>query len=315
MTGLISAVRGIGCAFALCSMVLPAVSHAQQTTPQRGGTLVMVVQPEPPTLASYQSTARPVGQVATKVYEGLLEYDFNLKPIPGLAQVVDGERPTARPSPSSCSEGVKFHDGQPFTSADVKFTYHGRTEEAPSARHQHLPRGRGDRHARSAHRGVPALRAGAVHADGAVGLRIADDPEAHLRHRRHRQPSQRQQADRHRAVQVRRVAEGPVHAVRPQPDYWKKGRPYLDRIVARFIADGSTRAATLETREAQIAGFSAVLPLDVKRLQALPHIARHHQRLRDAVADRRARLQHARRSRSTTSRCARRSPTRSTASS
>ena len=51
-----------------------------------GGTLVMVVQPEPPTLASYQSTSGPIGQVATKVYEGLFEYDFNLRPIPGLAR-------------------------------------------------------------------------------------------------------------------------------------------------------------------------------------------------------------------------------------
>src|SRR3989337_1359599 len=53
---------------------------------KRGGTLVMLVQPEPPTLASYISTSGPIGQVTTKVYEGLLEYDFNLKPIPGLAQ-------------------------------------------------------------------------------------------------------------------------------------------------------------------------------------------------------------------------------------
>ena len=68
-------------AVSLCS----AAVHAQGT-PQRGGTLVMVVQPEPPTLASYQSTAGPIGQVSTKVYEGLLEYDFNLKPVPGLAQ-------------------------------------------------------------------------------------------------------------------------------------------------------------------------------------------------------------------------------------
>jgi len=45
-------------------------------TAQQGGTLVMVVQPEPPTLASFLSTAGPVGQVASKVYEGLLEYDF-----------------------------------------------------------------------------------------------------------------------------------------------------------------------------------------------------------------------------------------------
>ena len=43
--------------------------------------------------------------------------------------------------------------------------------------------------------------------------------------------------------------------------------------MARFIADGGTRAATLETQEAQLAGFNAVLPLDVKRLEALPYLA------------------------------------------
>src|SRR5258708_31899972 len=121
MARLISTVRIIGCSLALCSIVSPAVSQAQQATPQRGGTLVMVVQPEPPTLASYQSTSGPIGQVAAKVYEGLLEYDFNLGPIPGLAQSwtvsPDGKTITFRLQP-----GVKFHDGTPFTSADVKFS-------------------------------------------------------------------------------------------------------------------------------------------------------------------------------------------------
>src|SRR5690348_7409831 len=73
---------------ALVAILLVAIpiewSWAQ--APKRGGTLVMIVQPEPPTLASYQSTSGPVGQVATKVYDGLLEYDFNLKPIPSLAE-------------------------------------------------------------------------------------------------------------------------------------------------------------------------------------------------------------------------------------
>ena len=100
--------------------MLPSLAQAQGT-PQRGGTLVMVVQPEPPTLASYQSTSGPIGQVATKVYEGLLEYDFNLKPVPGLAQSwtvsPDGRTITFKLQPD-----VKFHDGKPFTSADVQFT-------------------------------------------------------------------------------------------------------------------------------------------------------------------------------------------------
>src|SRR6266542_5013850 len=53
---------------------------------RRGGTLVMLVQPEPPTLASYLSTSGPIGQVSAKVYDGLLEYDFDLHPQPSLAQ-------------------------------------------------------------------------------------------------------------------------------------------------------------------------------------------------------------------------------------
>ncbi len=33
------------------------------------------------------------------------------------------------------------------------------------------------------------------------------------------------------------------------PDYWDPGKPYLDRIVVRFIADANARAVALETGE------------------------------------------------------------------
>src|SRR3546814_6010700 len=56
------------------------------------------------------------------------------------------------------------------------------------------------------------------------------------------------------------------------PDYWKKGEPYLERIVARFIADYSTRSAVIETGDAHIAGFGAVPYSDVNRLKELPDI-------------------------------------------
>ena len=108
-------------ALVLAGMAALSPSAVAQATPQKGGTLVMVVQPEPPTLASYQSTAGPVGQVATKVYEGLLEYDFSLKPMPSLAASwavsPDGKTVTFK-----LQAGVKFHDGKPFTSADVQFS-------------------------------------------------------------------------------------------------------------------------------------------------------------------------------------------------
>src|SRR3972149_3177064 len=76
-----------------CCLVVALAGRALMPDPasgqKRGGPLVMLVQPEPPTLASYLSTSGPIGQVTTKVYEGLLEYDFNLKPLPGLALMPD----------------------------------------------------------------------------------------------------------------------------------------------------------------------------------------------------------------------------------
>src|SRR5256714_509637 len=102
----------------LAVLVFPADPTLAQ---KRGGTLVMLVQPEPPTLASYVSTSGPVGQVTSKIYEGLLEYDFSLKPIPGLAESWKVS-PDGKTITFTLHKGVKFHDGKPFTTADVKFS-------------------------------------------------------------------------------------------------------------------------------------------------------------------------------------------------
>src|SRR5438093_892985 len=56
------------------------------------------------------------------------------------------------------------------------------------------------------------------------------------------------------------------------PDYWRKGRPYLDRIVARFIADSATRTAAMEKGEAHMGGFAAIPWSDVKALAKLPQL-------------------------------------------
>jgi peptide/nickel transport system substrate-binding protein len=108
----------LGSAIAAASIALGGfAAHAQKA----GGTLVMLVQPEPPSLASYLSTSGPIGLVAPKIYDGLLDYDKDLKGVPSLATSWeisdDGKTVTFK-----LREGVKWHDGEPFTSADVQFT-------------------------------------------------------------------------------------------------------------------------------------------------------------------------------------------------
>jgi len=242
-----------------------------QETPVKGGTLVMIVQPEPPTLASYQSTSGPVGQVASKIFEGLLEYDFDLKPIPGLARSwtvsPDGKTVTFK-----LQEGVKFHDGKPFTSEDVKFSILDVLKKVHP-------------------RGVATFRTviDVKTPDPLTAVFELSEPAPYMlmalssyespilpKHiygvgniTNHPRANTPVGTGPFKFVEWQR---GQIIRLDKNKDYHKPGLPHLDRIVARFIADGGTRAATMETGEAQIAGFSAVLPVDVMRLKTLPHL-------------------------------------------
>lgn len=258
----------LGALAALAAVLLgPAAADAQK----RGGTLIMLVQPEPPTLAGYQSTSGPIGQVTSKIYEGLLEYDFNLKPIPGLAESwtvsPDGKTVTFK-----LQKNAKFHDGKPFTSADVKFSV------------------------------LEVLRK--LHPRGPATFREVteiDTPDAHTAVFRLQNPAPYMMmalsgyespiVPRHlfegTDVKTSKYANAPVGTgpfkfvewrrgefirLDRNADYWKPGRPYLDRVVARFIADSATRTAAIEKGEVHLAGFAAIPWNDVQALAKLPHV-------------------------------------------
>jgi peptide/nickel transport system substrate-binding protein len=83
---------------------------AKADEPVRGGTMVMIVQPEPSTLAHYAVTAGNIPPIATQIYEGLVTYDWDLNPQPNLASsweiAPDGKSITFK-----LREGVLFHNG------------------------------------------------------------------------------------------------------------------------------------------------------------------------------------------------------------
>ncbi len=254
-------------------LLLLAMHQASaQTAPQRGGTLVMVVQPEPPTLAAYQSTAGPIGQVSTKVFEGLLEYSFELKPIPSLAKSwtvsPDGKTVTFK-----LKENVKFHDGKPFTSADVQFSVMDVLKKVH-------PRGANTFRSVTAVDTPDALTAVFRLSEPAPYMLMAlssyESPILPKHVYGNGDIANHPNANNPVGTGPFKFGEwqkGQFMRFDRNPDYHKAGLPYVDRVVARFIADAGTRSATLETQEVHMGGFNAVPPVDVKRLQGLPHIA------------------------------------------
>jgi peptide/nickel transport system substrate-binding protein len=103
-------------------------------TPKSGGTLVVVMANDPGSLNPAITTAFFTHFVTDQVFNGLVALDDHLNPVPDLAAswTVSGD---GKAYTFHLRSGVQWQDGQPFTSADVKFTfeqgllkYHSRTK-------------------------------------------------------------------------------------------------------------------------------------------------------------------------------------------
>jgi len=231
-----------------------------------GGTLVYLAQPEPPTLASYVSTSGPIGLVAPKIYEGLFDYDTEGKMIPALAKSVDvsadGKTVTFK-----LQEGVTWHDGTPFTSADVQFS----VMEVLSKVH---PRGPNSfREVESID--TPDDTTAVFHLKNPAPymLRALAGYESPIVPKHLLEGTDIKSAD----LANNPVGTGPFKFTEwkkgqyirldKNEDYWKEGLPHVERVVARFIPDASTRTAAMENGEVLYTGYNGIPNIDAVRLR------------------------------------------------
>ena len=250
----------------LCALACLAALPAAAQEPVKGGTLTMIVQPEPPILVSAINSAAPIGIVSTKILEGLLTYDYDMNPKPGLAETwkvsADGRSITF-----NLRNGVKWHDGKDFTAADVQFSMMKVWKELH-------PRGR------STFAKVTAVETPSPYV---VVIRLSE-PSPPIMSALGGYEGQILPKHLYDGTDIAQnpwnskpVGTGPFVfkewqkgnfiQLERNPAYWDKGKPYLDRIVFRIIPDASARAAAFETGEVLLGGFSPVPLNDVKRLE------------------------------------------------
>ncbi len=103
------------------ALALPGIGLAQ-TAPRRGGTLKISHSTRIATLNVLTNSGPGEYPVMDMVYSGLTRIGLNNTPIPDLASSWQGNA-EATVFTFNLREGVRFHDGTPFTSRDVVATY------------------------------------------------------------------------------------------------------------------------------------------------------------------------------------------------
>ena len=218
-------------------------------TPKRGGTAIIVTDGDPTTLNMATTTGNTPGDIGAKIFDGLVWLETGtFTPQPSLATSW-----TVSPDGLSYSfklrPGVKWHDGQDFTSADVKYTY----EEVLAKYHP---------------RTSSALRR-------LAGIDTPDPLSVTVRLTEPYAPFLIQQTVFDSPILPRHLYEGtdvmnnpanqkPVGTgpfklgewnrgaslrLNRNDAYWEQGKPYLDTLVYSIIPQPPNRATGLETGE------------------------------------------------------------------
>ena len=233
---------------------------------QEGDAAVAAISADPGHFNPGITTGSNVHAVADSLFNGLVALDRDLKPIADLAtswQVSDDSTVYT----FALVEDARWHDGEPFTSADVKFTfesilfnYHSRTKAGLGAVVEAIETPDEDTVVfRMKEPYAPLLQRLDVTEAPILPRHVFEtggDPNQH-------------------PANLQPVGTGPFRLASYQPDdtivlernpdYFKDGLPQLDRLIFRVIPDDTTQLVALEQGEVD---YVNRIPLaDVERLE------------------------------------------------
>lgn len=253
---------------------MSAPPASQAPTGGGGGTLVVAIGADPGHLNPAITTSGGTHTAAELLYNGLVGLDENLLPIPELAESWEIEQNGAQYT-FTLREGVVWHDGTPFTSADVKYTFdevllklHARTRSSvgPALAGIDAPDAR-----------TVVFRFKEPYAPLLQQLDVTEAPIVPKHLFEGTDPAES-------PVNLAPVGTGPFAFVSYSPDseirlkrneaYWADGLPLLDEVVMRVIPETGSQIIALEAGE--VDWVWGVPGPDESRLDADPEIELLH---------------------------------------
>ena len=236
----------------------------------KGGTLNTIIQPEPGILVTALNQQQPTLTLGGKIYESLLRYSPDLKPIPGLAKSwdvsADGMTYTFKLWPN-----ITFHDGHPLTSEDVVFSVTKLLLETHArARGTFLRIEKAE--APDPLTVVFKLKTPFAPFLGSFDCTTAPIVPKHI----YDGTDYRKNPENAKAIgsgpfKLKEWVKGShIHLVRHE-GYYRPGEPYLDEIIYRVIPDAASRSVALEQGQVQLTQWTDIEAFDVARLSKLPN--------------------------------------------
>lgn len=249
-----AALLSIGASAGLPRIANAATAAATTTTTTAaidGGTLTYAVPEDATQLVSFLDTNTRNRNISAKITEGLLRYDAQFKPQALLATSwdisADGLRYTFRLRPN-----VKWHDGQPFTSADVRYSLLTQQKLGPRGRISLANVERIDT--------PDPLTAVIVLSKPAPYLIKAFSSAELPIVPQHRYGDSDPLTHANATAPIgtgpfifEKWVRGSYVSLRRNPDYWRTGTPHLERVIFKVASDPAAISAALENGEADAA--------------------------------------------------------------
>lgn len=238
--------------------------------PKYGGTIVVAITGDPGGLNPAVTTQGGVTTIGGSIFSGLVALDFDLNPVPDLATSWEISE-NGRVYTFHLAENAAFHDGKPLTSEDVKFTfeelllkYHSRTRAAIGGNLKSIL-------TPDAHTVIFEFEK-----PYAAFLQLIDVTNAPVLPK-HLYENTDPLTNPYNTKPVGSGAfkfgewqQGDHLTLVKYENYFKTGKPYLDKVIYKVMPNNSTAAIALENGEADF--LPNVEPLDVPRLEKNPNL-------------------------------------------
>ncbi len=245
---------------------------AQAQAPKPGGTLNLIVQPEPPTVMLGINKLGPVSFVGGKIYEGLITLGLDLKPLPSLAKSWEIS-PDGLTYTFHLQEGVTWHDGKPFSADDVVFSF---TEFLPKV----FARTKAAMDRTSSITAPDAKTVVFQLKQPFPALMMVFDVTGGTIVPKHIYAGTDYQKNPANQTPIgtgpfkfKEWRKGAFIQLVKNENYWQKGKPHLDALYFHIVPDANGRSIAFETGKVDVLRGGDVENFEVRRLGELPNVA------------------------------------------